>query len=255
MTVGELYEKLDGLIDKELSCDWDNDGDMCIPSPEREADTVLIALDPSKKAIDEAVKIGASLIITHHPLIFKPIKKISAGEAISDKIITLIKHDVALFSFHTRLDALEGGVNDTLCELIGLENTEKFGPDGEKIGRIGNLSAPISAEELAVNLRDRLGAASVELCSYEKEVSRIAVVGGDGGDFLNSAVSAGADLYITGSMGYNKQNEAAERKIGVITAGHFFTEAPVCNKIADMLHRISPKIKTIIFSSNEIKTV
>ena len=254
MTVKELYEKLDTLIPRALSCEWDNDGDMCIPSPDNEVNTVLISLDPSEKAIKTAISVGAQLIITHHPLIFRPIKHLSSDPC-SDKLIKLIKSNISLFSFHTRLDALDGGVNDTLAEMLGLKNIEKFGPEGEKIGRIGELEAPVTAPQFAAAVRDTLGAASVSLCDCGKSVSRVALVGGDGGDFLDAADDAGADLYLTGSIGYNKQNEGYERSISILTAGHYHTEAPICGKLAKMLREIDPDIKTISFSSNEIQDI
>ncbi len=254
MTVKELYRKLDTLIPRELSCEWDNDGDMCVTDPDREVDTVLISLDPSIKAIETAKAVGAQLIITHHPLLFIPVKRISEGTS-AKKLIELIKNNISLFSFHTRLDALEGGVNDVLAEMIGLENVEKFGPEGEKMGRIGELEAPLSAPEFAANVRDILGAPSVSLCDSGKPVCRVALLGGDGGDFLDEAVAAGADIYLTGSIGYNKHNEGCERGISIIAAGHFYTEAPICGRLAKMLREIDPSIKTVTFSSNEIQEI
>ncbi len=251
MTVKELYKILDTLIPRELSCEWDNDGDMCISDPDADVNTVLISLDPSVKAIETAKAVGAQVVITHHPLLFVPVKRVSEGSS-AKKLTELIKSNISLFSFHTRLDALDGGVNDVLAEMIGLKNVEKFGPEGEKMGRIGELEAPVSAPEFAAMVRDILGAPSVSLCDSGKQVCRVALLGGDGGDFLDEAADAGADLYLTGSIGYNKHNEGCERGISIIAAGHYYTEAPVCGKLAKMLREIDPEIKTVTFSSNEI---
>lgn len=254
MTVKELYRKLNELIPRELSCEWDNDGDMCIPDPDTEVDTVLISLDPSKKAIKAAKTVGAQVIITHHPLIFRPIKRLSSDPC-ADKLTELVKSNISLFSFHTRLDALDGGVNDTLAEMIGLQNVKKFGPENEKMGRIGKLESPLSAPEFAARVRDILDAPSVSLCDCGKQIRRVALLGGDGGDFLDDAIEAGADIYLTGSIGYNKHNEARERGISILAAGHYYTEAPICGKLAKMLREIDPEINTVTFSSNEIQDI
>ena len=136
MTVRELYMALDKMIPASLSCEWDNDGLMCCPDSSREASRVLIALDPTIETVKQAIEGKYDAIITHHPLIFKGIKAIDDANMQTLKLMCLLEADIAVMSFHTRLDALEGGVNDSFASLLGLSAVEPLEHGGEKIGRI-----------------------------------------------------------------------------------------------------------------------
>jgi dinuclear metal center YbgI/SA1388 family protein len=137
MTVKKLYDKLTERIPEELSEEWDNDGIMCSSDLSREVNNVLIALDVTEEIVDYAIGRNFDLIISHHPLIFKPLKGISEDNHVSRKIIKLISNNVSVFSFHTRADKVKGGVNDILAERIGLVDVTPFGEGC--MGRIGTL--------------------------------------------------------------------------------------------------------------------
>lgn len=113
ITVKELYDRLDAVIPKELSCEWDNDGLMLSPNTGAEVRRAVVALDVTDDTVSFARKVGAELIVTHHPLIFKPLKQL-----VSDKLVVLIKSGISVFSFHTRLDALDTGVNSALAASL-----------------------------------------------------------------------------------------------------------------------------------------
>ena len=249
----ELFKYLDNAIPSSLSCDWDNDGLMCCGSPEKEVKKVLVSLDITEKVIKKAVDEDFDVIISHHPMIFKKIGGIEPDVASARKAITLIKNDVSAMSFHTRLDAIEGGVNDVLAEKLGLKNTTPFGPCGEEMGRIGYLSAPTELDELCQSIKKALGAPLVLSASCGKKAHKVALLGGDGKDFVSSAKNAGADTYISGRISYNLMVEAAEIGINLVEAGHYFTEAPVCEFLATLVKKADANIETEIFSSNEIK--
>ena len=113
MTVKELYEKLDKRIPKELSEPWDNDGLMCSPDTSLEVKKALLTLDVTEEIVDFAIERSYDLIISHHPLIFRPVSHITEDNHVARKLIKLINNGISVFSFHTRLDKAEGGVNDT----------------------------------------------------------------------------------------------------------------------------------------------
>ncbi len=253
MTVKELYKKLDALIPRALSCEWDNDGLMCCPDGEREVRKVLVSLDVTDKTVNVAISGGYDLIVSHHPFIFKGLKSINGENHVGEKAIALIKNGVSVFSFHTRLDAADGGVNDTLADLLCLEDVIPFGEGG--IGRIGALPEAISAEELAARVRDALGAEGVWLSEANIPCRRIAVLGGNGGDDVEAAIAAGADTYISGELKYHSMADASELGINLIEAGHFYTEDPVCAVLCGMIEKISPDIECDIFYSNKIKLI
>ena len=144
MTVEEIYIKLCERIPEELREPWDNDGLMCASDSSVEVKRALVTLDVTENIVDYAVAHDIDLILSHHPLIFKPLKSLTEDSHISRKVIKLIKNDVAVISLHTRADKVEGGVNDQLCEILGIKDTVPFGEGF--IGRIGMLDEELTME-------------------------------------------------------------------------------------------------------------
>lgn len=245
MTVGELYARLDGMYPKSLSCSWDNDGMMVCPDPNAEVKRVLVALDAAAKTLEYAVDGKFDVVVTHHPMLFRGLKSISPRSVHGRHVLTALQNGITVLSFHTRLDAAEGGVNDALCLALGLMADGVFGDDeAPELGRMVTLAGPeeagIPARELAEHIKKALGCASVRLNGDpEKTVRRMAVCGGDGKDFIYPALAAGADLFLTGDAGYNMAGEAAEDGIVTVEAGHYHTEAPVCRVLADVVQEMT----------------
>lgn len=253
MTVKELYEKINEKIPETLRLPWDNDGIMCCTDSTAPARRVLVALDVTEEVVDYAINGGFDLIISHHPLIFKPLSSLSDENHISRKVIKLINSGVSVFSFHTRADIVEGGVNDILADIVGLYSAEPFGEGG--LGRIGVLDEECSLEDFASSVKLSLGVDSLRVSDGYNTVKRVAVVGGDGKDFIKDAILAGADTFVSGRIGYNVMEEASEMGINLIEAGHFFTEHPVTEFFANIIGHISPEIYVQIVNSNLIKII
>ncbi len=256
MKVIELYNKLCEIIPTSLSCEWDRDGLESCPEPEREVGKVLISLDITNEVIDEAIENGVDVIISHHPIFFGGLGNMNALTFDGARAVKLAKNNIATMSFHTRLDALRDGVNDTLARRIGLADIEVIGDDG--IGRIGNLREEMNAVEYARFVKDALSygegerEASVSLSPAGRQVKRVALVGGGGGDFIRMAAENGADTYVTGDMKYHELLSAGDFKVNLITAGHFFTEYPVCEFLERTIKEICPEAETKIVFSNRI---
>lgn len=253
MTVKELYKILNEKIPASLSCEWDNDGLMCCPDGERAVRRALVALDVTDAVVDAAIEGEYDVIVSHHPFIFKGLKSINDENYIAEKAVKLIKSGISVFSFHTRLDALDGGVNDCLCALLSLENVSMFGEGN--IGRIGDLHAPTSAEALALTVKEVLGADGVLLAKADKECHRVAVLGGEGGDDIGAAIAAGADTYISGRLGYHAMTDAPDMGINLIEAGHFYTENPVCTVLVEIIREADPNVACDTYHSNTIKLI
>lgn len=251
MTVKELYEKLTERIPENLSEEWDNDGLMCSADSSTEVRRVLVSLDVTEEIVDYAIENGFDLIVSHHPLIFKPISRLVEDEHISRKVIKLISNNVSVFSFHTRADKVVGGVNDQLCDLLGLYGTAPFGEGG--IGRIGRLDEESTLEDFVYKVKDLLGLQTIMVSDGYNRVNTVAVLGGDGKDFVRAAIEAGADTYISGRIGYNVMEEAAEMGINLIEAGHYFTEFPVTSFFRTLITRLDSKAYVEIADSNMIK--
>lgn len=235
MTVRELYAFLEERIPRSLSCEWDNDGLMVCANDKAEVRRVLVALDITAAVAEQAIREGYDLIVSHHPLIFHPIKAVAVGETITNKVIRLLISGVSAMSFHTRLDAVEGGVNDVLANAVGLCDVTPFGKDGEEIGRIGNLPQPMTLKNFAALVKDATGAKYVQISDGGKLVSRVALLGGGGAGESGAAAAAGADTYLTGDLRHDQLTEAPERGMNLVQGGHFFTENLVCDRIRELL--------------------
>ena len=235
MTIRELYAFFEEKIPRALSCDWDNDGLMVCADDQKEVRRVLVALDITAAVAEHAIQEGYDLVVSHHPLIFHPLKAVAPGDAVVNKVIRLLTSGVSAMSFHTRLDAVAGGVNDVLANAIGLQEIIPFGKDGEEMGRIGNLPAPMTLREFAELVKRATGAKQVQISDSGKPVSRVAVLGGGGAGESGAAAAAGADTYLTGDLRHDQLTEAPERGMNLVQGGHFYTENLVCNRIRDLL--------------------
>ena len=256
MKIVELYSRLCEIIPTSLSCSWDRDGLESCPEPEREVKRVLIALDTTNEVIDKAITDGADLIISHHPLFFGGLGNINALTFDGARAVKLAKHSIATMSFHTRLDALDGGVNDILAAAIGLERVETVGD--ERICRVGELPREVDALEFAKTVKERLSCGQAEreahvvICPAGKKVKKVGLVGGGGGDDIRVAAAAGADTYLTGELKHHERLSAGDFGMNLICAGHFFTEYPVCAFLEKTVRKICPEAQIEIVFSNTI---
>ena len=252
MRVGELYAELEKRIPRALSCDWDNDGLMCCPDPGAEVRRVLVALDVTGNTVRRAIDGGYDLIVSHHPMIFRPLRALESGNYVAKRAIDLARAGVSVMSFHTRLDAVEGGVNDTLANLLGLRDVTPFG-DG--IGRVGILDYAYTLCEFAEKVKSATGAPAVLCADAGRAVRRVALLGGSGSDDVPEAIAAGADTYLTGELAYHWLADAREAGINLLAAGHFHTENPVCVTLRGMLTEIEPTLTVDLFDSNRAELI
>ena len=254
MTVKELYEYIAAYAPRELSADWDNDGIACCTDERRAVRRVLVALDATACVVEKAVAEGFDVLLTHHPMLFKGVKALTPVTTVPRKLLRLVKADVTAMSFHTRLDAAEGGVNDILADTLGLSNVVPFGPAGEELGRIGDLPETVSAAECAKTVCEKLHIPSV-LLAGDGNVRRVAVLGGEGGDFVSAAKAAGADLFVSGRIGYHRMLDGAEEGIALIEAGHFATEVAVCHRLAALVKAADADLEVEIYDRPAIVRV
>ncbi len=250
MTVDTLYKLFDREIPRELSCEWDNDGLMCSADTSREVKRALCTLDVTEDAVDYAINGGFDLIISHHPLIFSPLSSVNPDDYVARRVIRLLNAGISVLSFHTRADAHEDGVNARLARLLGLKNVQSFGPEGEKMGRIGEIE-PSELSEFCEKVKTVLGAPFV-LASGNLIVNRVALLGGNGKDFVCSAIEAGADTYLSGRISYDRTLVARELGINLIEAGHFYTEHHITEMFCELVKRFDDGVYTEIYSSNTI---
>ncbi|MBR5322763.1 MAG: Nif3-like dinuclear metal center hexameric protein [Clostridia bacterium] len=253
-SINELYNRLEEAIPAELSCDWDNDGRMVVPNGEKDVKKALICLDVTESAIDYAIENGFDCIISHHPIIFHGIKNIDADNYLSRKLCKLIKNDISVFSFHTRLDKVSGGVNDAIADLLGLKNVTDF----SDVGRMGEIDLDKNSsvtESFAALIKEALNVnGSLTIVDSGRVVKKVAIVGGSGKEYIEEAYECGCDTLITGEAPYNCQQEAKGTGINLVLAGHYFTENVVCPRIEILIKNFDMDIYTEIYNDTNPAT-
>lgn len=235
-TVREIHEFLRTRAPEETAEEWDNVG-LLVGDPERAVTAGIVCLDITPAAIREAEKSGAELLVSHHPVIFRPLRALPSGGVPYELAVRRLSAICA----HTNLDKATGGVNDTLAARLGLSDI-RTAPDG--LCRIGQLEQPIDAAEFAAHVAERLGTA-VRFSESGRMVRRVAVCGGSGGDCLLqlSQREVIVDAMVTGECRHHEWLEAAERGIMMLEAGHYVTEVPVVDTLTSWLSGQFPDIR------------
>lgn len=236
-TVGNIYDFLCELAPLELQMGFDNSG-FQLGHKSAQVQRALLSLDVTDEVVDEAIKLGAQLIVSHHPLIFTPLKSIQ-----DEKLLKLIENQIAVISMHTNLDIAEGGVNDVLINLLGAKANGAL--DAEGCGRVGNLPQVQQFDDFLCLCKDVLENNGLRYYSAGKPVKRLAVMGGSGGDAVEAAFEKGCDTYVTADIKYHQFIEAKELGINLIDADHFCTENPV---IPVLCARLAENFKDVRFS-------
>ena len=246
----EIYEEMQRLAPLELAESWDNPGFLvdCGGSVTR----VLAALDITPEVVAEAKEKGCQLIVSHHPVIFSPLKRISG----QDVPFQLVQKGISAICMHTNLDAAEGGVNEVLAGIFGMRNWEVF---AEGCGRVGEID-PITVPELARKAQAELGSrcnlpqsgptVQVKFADTGKTVRRLAVISGAGGSMFEDALAVGADCLLTGEANHHAAIDAARLGLSLIAAGHYATEFPVCAAIAARLQGAFPELEVLVSTKN-----
>ncbi len=249
MIVYDFLDFLDEKYDFSSALPYDNVG-LLVGDGREKVTGVLVCLDCTDEAITEAVNIGANLIVTHHPVIFDPLKSVTEQSL----IYRLIKNGISVISAHTNLDQADGGVNDALAEAIGLENIEKIADSEGFLYRIGELDEPLTTEELAKTVSERLNL-PVKYVGNSAFIKKVAVCGGSGGSMLGDVLGAGVDAYVTADVKHNVFMDAHAKGITLIDAGHFNTEDVVTDKFCAELSAQFSEVNIKSFHFSPIKYV
>ena len=230
MTVRNIYDYLKEKYPLKDACDFDNVG-LLVGDIDADVNNVLISLDCTATAIDTAIKNNCNLIITHHPVIFEPLKKVLKGSI----VYRLIENNISVISMHTNLDVGFGGVNDCLCNSIGFLRVETVIADDGYALRKGFIS-PISADDFAEKLKINLGG-SIKYVDGGKMIQTVLVCSGSGGNYINEAVKIGCDAFVTADVKHNQLLTARHSGISMFDAGHFNTENVVVPALKEMLEK------------------
>jgi dinuclear metal center YbgI/SA1388 family protein len=224
----DIVAFLERIAPSATAEDWDNPG-LQVGNPSQEVRRILIALDPTLKAVKEASKRGAQMVLSHHPLIFPSLASLNREIYPGDVIFEACKGEIGIVAAHTNLDVAQGGINDMLASLFRLTGTEVLkkteGVADTGLGRIGDLHEPGPLLSFAAKVKTLLGLEAVKVSGGgKKRIKRVAVVGGSGGSLVPLAFTMGADVLVTGDVGHHDALQAETLGMALIDAGHFHTE-------------------------------
>lgn len=236
MRCSEIIRILEELAPLGLACQWDNPG-LLVGRSDKDVKKVYLALDATDEVIEAAGYAQADLLVTHHPLLFKPLKQVNDRDFIGRRVMDMIRMDLSYYAMHTNFDAAPGGMADIAAKRLGLIQTvvlEIEGvlkrPEGEVeygIGRSGLLPREMTAEELAGLVKECFGLPFLtvygEHC-VEEPITCVAISPGSGKSAVACAVNKGIQVLITGDIGHHEGIDAAAQGLMVIDAGHYGLE-------------------------------
>ena len=246
-TVGDILSYLETLAPRSMKMDWDHLGLLC-GGRNRPVTKVLVALDPFEGVCEEAAQWGAELILTHHPLIFSPLKSVTDETSIGRAVQLLCANSISAINAHTNLDCAPGGVNDCLARTLGLSDVQVIAPSGvDELGRPWGLlrQGTVEAQPLSdfrPDVKEALHCDGLRYVNGGKPVRRVAVGGGGCASELLDAVNAGCDTFVTADVKYNQFWDAKDLGLNLIDAGHFPTENPVTALLAEKIAAQFPEV-------------
>lgn len=248
-TIAQVAALLEDWAPISSARSYDNVG-LQIGDPTSRVEKALIALDMTPDVLREAHSSLASLIITHHPLIFKPLREVTPRFFVTNLALRLAESRIALYSIHTNLDVASGGVSFALGHTLGLRDLAFLEPIEDAghetgLGAIGLLDRPLPLQAFLGRVSERLSAEALRYAGEpETLVERVAVCGGAGADFVEHAMAAGADAYVTSDVKYHRFFDVLDNdgraRMALIDAGHFETEAMTVEVLREHLARHFP---------------
>jgi len=248
MTVKDIAKTIEAIAPRPLQEDYDNAG-LQVGTFNTEVKGVLVCLDITEDVIDEAIEKGCNLVVSHHPLIFRGIKKVSDATYQEKCIVKAIKNDIVLYSAHTNLDNAEGGVNHKIAALLGLGDIEWL--EAKPVtagcncgsGLVGTLPKTMDAKEFLSFVKETFKVDCIMHNTLEgKTISKVALCGGAGSFLLDDAIAKGADCFLTGEMSYHGYF-GHDKDILIAVIGHFQSEQYTMDLFREILSKDYPELR------------
>jgi dinuclear metal center protein, YbgI family len=241
MKCNNILDNLLKVMPRELAMSWDNVG-LLAGSKEKEVKNIVVCLDLSEKLIERAISLKADLIVSHHPLIFSPIKNVTDETSVGKRLVSLIKNDISYIALHTNYDIAAGCMSDLVAERIGLrgeplEKTASMEEEDVGIGKVGDLEKHLKISEIAKLVKERFNLPHLRIFDggEDRLLSRIAISPGSGKGMYKAAYEKRASLLISGDISHHDAIDALELGVATIDAGHYGLEHIF---IADMAQRL-----------------
>ena len=238
-TLRAVIEALETIAPLRLAADWDSVG-LLIGTRRSQIDRLMTCLSLTPEVAAEAVREKAEMVVTHHPLPFRPVQRITADTATGRVLLDLIHAGIAVWSSHTAWDSAAGGINDQLAALLGLDHVTPIEPDSlhalAGFGRAGTAPAGWSVAHLSRHIAGRLQTTGVHLVGdSDREAGRVGIVCGSGGDSLAAVRLAGCTTFLTGEIKLHQALEARADGLAVIAVGHHASERFAMEVLAERL--------------------
>ncbi|MGD1858824.1 MAG: Nif3-like dinuclear metal center hexameric protein [Leptolyngbyaceae cyanobacterium] len=238
MTIAQLIHQFETWAPPHWQEKWDNCGWQVEPGVLESPAHALVCLTPTLQVMAEAIALQQSgtpinLIFAHHPLIFSPLKSVQTGSFIGDMVRLSFVHGIGIYSAHTNFDQVDDGTADVLAQLMHLQNVEPVTPtqSGIGYGRVGDFSEPMTLQQALADIQARLTPPDLIYspgAELRQPIQRLAVLGGSGASFIGDVLKTGAQAYLTSDCKFHQFQEARDRGLILIDAGHYATERPAC---------------------------
>ena len=237
MLCRDIMKVIEATYPKHAALEWDNVG-LLVGRTEKEVKKIYVALDATDEVIEQAVAANADMLITHHPLLFSPLKKITDEDFIGSRVVKLLQHDISYYAMHTNYDVL--GMAELSGAILGLNemNVLEVTNDDTKegIGRVGMLKSEISLQECCELVKERFQLETVKVFgNLNEKIQRIAISPGSGKHMSDFAIDAGAQVLVTGDIDHHEGIDAVERGLFIIDAGHYGLEHIFIKDVAEFV--------------------
>ncbi len=242
-TVADIIKIMENIAPFNLAEEWDNVG-LQVGQMDWSVRHIWISLDPVPKVVEAACSKDVDLLITHHPLIFQPIKSIDFSSPIGNIVRMASQHKLAVFAAHTNLDNAKDGINDILAHRIGLKNLKilkRISESDEKqgIGRIGELDQETKLGSFALKIKEKLGLKSIKIAGKpELLVNKASVCAGSGSSLIKNFFLSDSQVFISGDLRYHDARTTADKNLGLIDIGHFASEHLIVDVLAEKLQKM-----------------
>lgn len=251
MKVKDIAAAVEEFAPLSVQEEWDNSG-LTIGSPEDDIHGVLVGFDCTPALIDEAVRRGADMVVTHHPLIFRGIKKISSDDPVGLAILKAAKAGVAVYAAHTTADKVQGGVSWKMAERLGLSDIQILAPESTSpgfeygLGAVGNLPEPLSARDAVSYVKKSFSIKNEVKVSRPVAglVSRVAMCGGSGSSLIDAAMDSGAQLYVSADISYH--HFFTQGDFMIMDIGHFESEVAIVDVLFSILKKKFPNFAILV---------
>lgn len=250
MKCRDIIRRLEELAPPSYACSWDNPGLIC-GRREQEIKKILVALDATNQAVKKAVEVGADMILTHHPMVFSPVKQVNDDDFLGEKLLTLIEERICCYAMHTNYD-IAGGMAEICGTRMNLQKAEPFEVMGEKDGRLvgigqtGFLPEPMSLKECAREVKKSFGLSEVLIYGeLDRQVEWAAISPGSGRSMLKEAKKKQIDVLITGDIGHHEGLDSKDMGFAVIEAGHYGLEQVFIQHLCEYLEQQTEDVEVV----------